>query len=54
MGRYKENPKYNVVSLRISLKEREKLEELSQATNRKISDLMREALRQFHPAEQGA
>jgi predicted DNA-binding protein len=44
MGKYKENPKYNIVSLRVSDEERQNLEELSRATNRRISDLMREAL----------
>jgi predicted DNA-binding protein len=45
MGRMKETPRYNVISLRISDDERELLNELSCKTCRSISSLMREAMR---------
>ncbi|MGD0586110.1 MAG: ribbon-helix-helix protein, CopG family [Oryzomonas sp.] len=40
----KEHPRYNVVSMRISDKEREALEAFAQQTRRNISQLMREAM----------
>ncbi|MFA7059864.1 MAG: ribbon-helix-helix protein, CopG family [Pedobacter sp.] len=44
MGAMKEQPRYNVVSLRISDKEREMLEAFLRKTHRSVSQLMREAL----------
>jgi predicted transcriptional regulator len=44
MGSMKEHPRYNVVSMRISDKEREALEAFAQQTRRNISQLMREAM----------
>ncbi|OGR30620.1 MAG: ribbon-helix-helix protein, CopG family [Desulfuromonadaceae bacterium GWB2_53_15] len=44
MGAMKVQPRYNVVSLRISDKEREVLELFVQKTHRSVSQLMREAL----------
>ena len=39
-----EDPKYNIVSVRISDEEREYLDKLSSVTNKSVSELMREAL----------
>lgn len=44
MGRMRENPRYNVVSMRISDAERRHLESLVEHTHKSVSDLMREAL----------
>lgn len=44
MGRMRENPRYNVVSMRISDDERKDLENLVQHTHKSVSDLMREAM----------
>ena len=47
MGKYKENPRYHVVSIRISDVEFEALANESHSTKKSISDLMREAMSQF-------
>ena len=47
MGRMRENPRYNVISMRISDDERTELENLVSITDRSVSDIMREALLQF-------
>ena len=44
MGRMRENPRYNVVSMRISDDERRHLESLVEHTHKSVSDLMREAM----------
>jgi hypothetical protein len=44
MGRMRENPRYNVISMRISDEEREALEMVMHATHRNVSDIMREAM----------
>lgn len=44
MGRMRENPRYNVISMRISDEERETLEQIVNTTNRSVSDIMREAM----------
>ena len=44
MGRMRENPRYNVISMRISDEEREHLENIVGQTHRSISDIMREAM----------
>ena len=49
MRRHKANPKYNVISIRITDEEREALKSRSNSTNRTISDLMREALQKITP-----
>jgi len=40
----RENPRYNVISMRISDEERETLEQLVQTTHKSVSDIMREAM----------
>lgn len=44
MGRMRENPRYNVVSMRISDEERAVLEEIMSVTNKSVSQIMREAM----------
>ncbi len=44
MGAMKENPRYNVVSIRISDDELEALQEVSKVTRKSISEIMREAM----------
>lgn len=47
MGRMRENPRYNVISMRISDEEREHLENIMEKTQLSISDIMREAMDYF-------
>ena len=47
MGRMRENPRYNVISMRISDEEREHLETLVRKTHKSVSDIMREAMEIF-------
>jgi predicted DNA-binding protein len=47
MARMKENPRYNVVSMRISEEERRHLEHLMKTTNKNVSYIMREAIEYF-------
>lgn len=47
MGRMSENPRYNVISMRISDDERESLQELINTTQKSVSDIMREAMELF-------
>ena len=44
MGRMKENPRYNVISMRISDEERKEIEYLMKKTHKSISHVMREAI----------
>jgi predicted transcriptional regulator len=43
----RENPRYNVISMRISDEEREHLESIMDQTHLSISDIMREAMGYF-------
>jgi predicted DNA-binding protein len=47
MGRMRENPRYNVISMRVSDEERDLLESLMKTTQKSISDIMREAMEYF-------
>lgn len=47
MGRMRENPRYNVISMRISDEEREQLESIMHQTNLSMSDIMRGAMEYF-------
>ena len=47
MGRMRENPRYNVISMRISDEEREALEQIMKSSHKSVSDLMREAMEQI-------
>ncbi|TGU74913.1 ribbon-helix-helix protein, CopG family [Geomonas terrae] len=44
MGRMRENPRYNVISMRISDAERETLEMIMDTTKKSVSEIMREAM----------
>lgn len=44
MGKIRENPRYNVVSMRISDEERKHLDSMAQRTHKSVSDIMREAM----------
>jgi len=45
MGKMRENPRYNIISMRISETEHEYLKKIMQKTNRSVSDIMREAMK---------
>lgn len=47
MGKMRENPRYNVISMRISDEERNELESLMSMTDKSVSDIMREAMALF-------
>jgi len=47
MGRMGENPRYNVISMRVSDEERIHLENLMKTTHKSVSDIMREAMEYF-------
>jgi predicted DNA-binding protein len=47
MGKINKNPRYNVISMRISEKERIHLETLVKKTNKSVSRIMREAMEYF-------
>ena len=47
MGKMRENPRYNIISMRISEVEREYLKKVMVHTNKSVSDIMREALQNF-------
>ena len=47
MGRMGENPRYNVISMRVSDAERIQLEKLVKTTHKSVSDIMREAMEYF-------
>jgi hypothetical protein len=49
MGKYKENPKYTVLSLRISEEEKLALEKITRRSRKTISSLMREAMQLYCP-----
>jgi len=49
MGKYKEHPKYNVISMRISDEEKLALEEITRHSSKSISRLMREAILLYSP-----
>jgi len=47
MGRMRENPRYNVISMRISDEEREMLQTMMETTSKSVSEIMREAMELF-------
>lgn len=47
MGRMRENPRYNVISMRISDEERDRLQMIMENTHKSVSDIMREAMELF-------
>ncbi|HEX8961177.1 MAG TPA: ribbon-helix-helix protein, CopG family [Geobacteraceae bacterium] len=44
MGRMRENPRYNVISMRISDEEKDTLEQIMNTTHKSVSDIMRDAM----------
>ncbi|HTG81732.1 MAG TPA: ribbon-helix-helix protein, CopG family [Geobacteraceae bacterium] len=44
MGRMRENPRYNVISMRISDEEKDTLEQIMSSTHKSVSDIMRDAM----------
>lgn len=48
----RENPRYNVISMRISDEERAVLEEIMHVTSKSVSQLMREAMEMIHNQSQ--
>ena len=49
MAKYKEHPKYNVVSIRVSDEEKALLDEVSRRDHTNITTLMRQAIRSYIP-----
>ena len=47
MARTKENPRYNVISMRVNEEERKKLDNLMKMTHMSASNIMREAIKSF-------
>jgi predicted transcriptional regulator len=47
MGKYKESPRYNVLSIRITDEEKALFDEMKRRTQKNISMLMREAMHQL-------
>lgn len=47
MGKYKQHPKYNVVSIRVSDEEKALLDEMSQRDRSSITDLIRKAITSY-------
>jgi predicted transcriptional regulator len=52
MGKYKENAKYNVISMRVSDDEKIALEQMAKYTQKSISLIMREAMNQYYPCHE--
>jgi len=49
MGKSKKNPKYNVLSIRVTDEEKALMDEMKQSTRKSISMLLREALQMYRP-----
>ena len=49
MAKYKQHPKYNVVSIRVSDEEKALLEEMTRRNRTNITNLMRAAFRSYIP-----
>ena len=49
MGAMKQDPRYNVVSMRISDQEKEILLQIMRTTRKSVSDILREALYHMKP-----
>lgn len=53
MGKMKEKPRYNVVSMRLSDEERKVLDRVTRLTRKNISTLLREAMLLLTPQVEG-
>jgi predicted transcriptional regulator len=49
MGKYKENARYNVLSIRVTDEEKAYMDEISRYTRKTVSMLMREAIQLYTP-----
>ncbi len=49
MGKYKEHPRYNVVSIRVSDEEKSLLDEMTRRDRTTVTNLMREAIQSYIP-----
>lgn len=49
MGKYKECPKYNIISMRVTDEEKSNIEELKLITHKSVSMLLREAMNFYSP-----
>ena len=49
MGKYKEHPKYNVLSIRVTDEEKAQYEEIKRHTRKNMSMLIREAMHLYYP-----
>ena len=49
MGKYKENARYHVVSMRVSDEEKIALEEMMRQSSKTVSRLMRDAIQLYTP-----
>jgi predicted transcriptional regulator len=49
MAKYKEHPRYNVVSIRVSDEEKALLDEVTRRDHTNITTLMRQAIRNYIP-----
>jgi len=47
MGRYKENTRYNVLSIRVTNQEKAAIDEMMRETRKSVSMLMREAMLRY-------
>lgn len=47
MGKYKEHPKYNVISIRVTDEEKALFEEMKRHSRKNITMLMREAMQYY-------
>lgn len=54
MGKCKKDPKYNVLSIRITDDEKAFMEAMKRSTRKNISTLLREAMQQYTPQLKGA
>jgi predicted transcriptional regulator len=54
MGKYKENPRYNVLSIRVTNEEMAVIDEMKRDTQKSVSILMREAMHQYTSLVDGA
>ena len=49
MGKYKKDPKYNILSIRVTDEEKAIMDDLKQSTRKSISTLLREAIHLYSP-----
>jgi len=49
MGKYKKDPKYNILSIRVTDEEKAIMDDLKLSTRKSISTLLREAIHLYSP-----